>query len=128
MNLNETMKTFALSGIQQRHPEAIPAQLQRMLGKCCLDRILPKRRMTMQGDAICMTLRVTDALEKMRIPYAVAGPIAGSVHGVMRSTMDVDIVAHPYGCRLEAIHEGTNIYVAFRHGGHGTTDDSSIRS
>jgi hypothetical protein len=49
--------------------------------------------MTMQGDAIRMTLLVTDVFEKMRIPYAVGGSISSSVHGVMRSTMGVDTVA-----------------------------------
>jgi hypothetical protein len=49
--------------------------------------------MTMHGDAIHVILLVTDAFEKMRIPYAVGGSISSSVHGIMRSTMDVDIVA-----------------------------------
>jgi hypothetical protein len=56
--------------------------------------------MTMQGDAIQVILLATDIFEKMRIPYAVGGSISSSVHGVMRSTMDVDIVAD---MRLEHI-------------------------
>jgi hypothetical protein len=56
--------------------------------------------MTMQGDAIHVILLVTDVFEKMRIPYAVGGSISSSVHGIMRSTMDVDIVAD---MRLEHI-------------------------
>ena len=47
----------------------------------------------MQGDAIRMTLLVTDVLEKMGISYAVGGSMSSSVHGIMRCTMDVDIVA-----------------------------------
>lgn len=47
----------------------------------------------MQGDAIRMTLLVTDVLEGMGISYAVGGSMSSSVHGIMRSTMDVDIVA-----------------------------------
>ena len=47
----------------------------------------------MQGDAIHVILLVTDIFEKMRIPYAVGGSISSSVHGIMRSTMDVDILA-----------------------------------
>ena len=54
----------------------------------------------MQGDAIHVILLVTDVFENMRIPYAVGGSISSSVHGVMRSTMDVDIVAD---MRLEHI-------------------------
>lgn len=47
----------------------------------------------MQGDAIRMTLQVTDILEGMGITYAVGGSMSSSVHGIMRSTMDVDIIA-----------------------------------
>jgi len=47
----------------------------------------------MQGDAIRMTLQVTDTLERMGITYAVGGSMSSSVHGMMRSTMDVDISA-----------------------------------
>lgn len=49
--------------------------------------------MTVQGDSTRVTLLVTQTLERLGIPYAVAGSLASSVHGVMRSTLDVDIVA-----------------------------------
>jgi hypothetical protein len=45
--------------------------------------------MTMQGDSIRVMLLVTDVLEKMGIPYAVGGSLSSSVHGVMRSTLDI---------------------------------------
>jgi len=54
----------------------------------------------MQGDAIRMTLLVTDVFEKMGISYAIGGSMSSSVHGIMRSTMDVDILAD---MRLEHI-------------------------
>lgn len=47
----------------------------------------------MEGDSIHVMLLVTDVLEKLGIPYAVGGSLSSSVHGVMRSTLDVDIVA-----------------------------------
>jgi len=47
----------------------------------------------MQGDSIHVTLLVTNVLEKMGVRYAVGGSLASSLHGVMRSTLDVDIVA-----------------------------------
>lgn len=47
----------------------------------------------MQGEASRITLLVTQTLEKLNIPYAVGGSVASSLHGVMRSTLDVDIVA-----------------------------------
>lgn len=49
--------------------------------------------MTMQSDTTRITLRVTQTLERLGIPYAVGGSLASSLHGVMRSTLDVDIVA-----------------------------------
>jgi len=47
----------------------------------------------MQGDATRVTLLVTQTFEQFGIPYAVAGSLASSLHGVIRSTLDVDIVA-----------------------------------
>lgn len=47
----------------------------------------------MQGEATRITLLVTQALEQIGISYAVGGSLASSMHGVMRSTLDVDIVA-----------------------------------
>lgn len=51
----------------------------------------------MPDEATHITLRVTQTLEALGIPYAVGGSLASSLHGVMRSTLDVDIVAdmHP---------------------------------
>lgn len=54
----------------------------------------------MQGEAARITLLVTQTLEQMGVPYAVGGSLASSLHGVMRSTLDVDIVAD---LRLEHI-------------------------
>jgi hypothetical protein len=48
--------------------------------------------MTVQGEATRITLLVTQTLERLDIPYAVGGSLASSLHGVMRSTLDVDIV------------------------------------
>jgi len=47
----------------------------------------------MPGESIRVMLLVTDTLEKLGVPYAVGGSLSSSVHGVMRSTLDVDIVA-----------------------------------
>ena len=56
--------------------------------------------MTMQGDSTHATLLVTQTLERLGISYAVGGSLASSLHGVMRSTLDVDNVAD---MRLEHI-------------------------
>jgi hypothetical protein len=49
--------------------------------------------MPVQGETTRITLLVTRTLERLGIPYAVGGSLASSLHGVMRSTLDVDIVA-----------------------------------
>jgi hypothetical protein len=54
----------------------------------------------MQSDSVRVTLLVTSALEKLGVLYAVGGSLSSSLHGVMRSTLDVDIVAD---LRLEHI-------------------------
>ncbi|MER3525212.1 MAG: hypothetical protein C4326_14485 [Ignavibacteria bacterium] len=54
----------------------------------------------MQGDTTRITLLVTQTLERLGILYAVGGSLASSLHGIMRSTLDVDIVAD---IRLEHI-------------------------
>jgi hypothetical protein len=47
----------------------------------------------MPSESTRVTLLVTHTLERLGIPYAVGGSLASSLHGVMRSTLDVDIVA-----------------------------------
>ncbi len=47
----------------------------------------------MQSESTNATLSVTQTLERLGIRYAVGGSLASSLHGVMRSTLDVDIVA-----------------------------------
>jgi hypothetical protein len=47
----------------------------------------------MLAQPIAVTLLVADALEALRVPYAVGGSLASAVHGVMRATMDADLVA-----------------------------------
>ena len=54
----------------------------------------------MPGDSIRVTLLVTDVFEKLGIRYAVGGSLSSYLHGVMRSTLDVDIVAE---MRLEHV-------------------------
>jgi hypothetical protein len=46
------------------------------------------------GESIRVTLLATQAMEEIGIPYAVGGYLASSMHGVRRSTLDVDIIAN----------------------------------
>ncbi|MGB9592939.1 MAG: hypothetical protein ACPL7R_02230 [Anaerolineae bacterium] len=49
--------------------------------------------MDVSAETTRLTLLVTQALERLGIRYAVAGSLASSLYGVMRSTLDVNIVA-----------------------------------
>jgi hypothetical protein len=51
----------------------------------------------MLTEALAVTLQVTEALEQLGVPYVIGGSLASAVHGVMRSTLDADVVAdlHP---------------------------------
>lgn len=48
-------------------------------------------------EPVAVTLRVTSALESLRVPYAISGSLASALYGVARATQDVDIIAdlHP---------------------------------
>ncbi|MBC7250791.1 MAG: hypothetical protein H5T62_10960 [Anaerolineae bacterium] len=47
----------------------------------------------MLSEPIAVTLLVTDALEALGVPYVIGGSLASAVHGVVRATMDADLVA-----------------------------------
>jgi len=44
-------------------------------------------------EQIAVTLMVTDALEALGVRYVIGGSFASATHGVMRATMDADLVA-----------------------------------
>ncbi|HET9589913.1 MAG TPA: hypothetical protein VFO91_14100 [Anaerolineales bacterium] len=47
----------------------------------------------MKNEPIEVTLKVTDVLEKHGIPYLIAGSLASTLYGMVRTTQDSDIVA-----------------------------------
>ena len=47
----------------------------------------------MLAESISVALLVTDALDALGVPYAIGGSLSSAVHGVMRATMDADLVA-----------------------------------
>jgi hypothetical protein len=49
--------------------------------------------MEMLSDSLRVAIQVTHTLEELGIPYAVGGSLSSSMHGVMRSTLDIDILA-----------------------------------
>jgi hypothetical protein len=47
----------------------------------------------MLPEQLAVTMFVVDALEALGVPYAIGGSFASALHGVMRATMDADLVA-----------------------------------
>jgi hypothetical protein len=47
----------------------------------------------MTNEPVQATMLVIHALDKLGVPYVIGGSLASAVHGVMRATMDIDIVA-----------------------------------
>ena len=47
----------------------------------------------MPTEQVQVTLTVGDVLEQLGVPYFIGGSMAGAVHGVIRATMDTDIIA-----------------------------------
>ena len=47
----------------------------------------------MQNEPIEVTLRVTAVLENLGIPYLIGGSLASTLHGMIRTTQDSDIIA-----------------------------------
>lgn len=48
----------------------------------------------MLSEPIAVTLQVTELLDELEVTYAIGGSLASAVHGVIRSTLDADIVAN----------------------------------
>lgn len=46
-----------------------------------------------QNEPIEVTIRVTQVLEKLNIPYLIGGSLASTLYGMVRTTQDSDIVA-----------------------------------
>ncbi len=47
----------------------------------------------MQNEPVEVTLKVTDVLEKLSVPYLIGGSLASTLYGMVRTTQDSDIVA-----------------------------------
>jgi hypothetical protein len=47
----------------------------------------------MQNEPLEVTLKVTGVFEKLGVPYLIGGSLASTLHGMVRTTQDADIVA-----------------------------------
>jgi hypothetical protein len=66
----------------------------------------------MPAEPVQVTLLVIEALEDLGIPYLIGGSLASAVHGVIRTTMDADIIAdmHPGHAQALATRLGDAFY------------------
>ena len=48
----------------------------------------------LDSEALQVTLLVTDVLDSLEIPYVIGGSVASIFHGMVRTTMDADILAN----------------------------------
>jgi len=50
-----------------------------------------------QNEPVEVTLKVTGAFEKLDVPYLIGGSLASTLHGMVRTTQDSDVIAemHP---------------------------------
>jgi len=46
-----------------------------------------------QNEPVEVTLRVTGAFEKLGVPYLIGGSLASTLHGMVRTTQDSDVIA-----------------------------------
>ena len=47
----------------------------------------------MLSEPLEVTLKVVKAFDQLEIPYLIGGPLASAVHGIVRATLDADLVA-----------------------------------
>ena len=53
----------------------------------------PTAHRPMAAEPIAVTLLVIEALERLGVPYVIGGSLASALHGVVRATLDADLVA-----------------------------------
>ncbi len=56
-------------------------------------------------ESVAVTLVVADALERLGVPYLIGGSVASTVHGVLRSTLDADLVADLHAAQAAPLAE-----------------------
>ena len=99
--MNSLAVDLAMSGLRQRHPHASEAELRRRLADLLLEPELAERvrayptnmgRNDVSEPKDVLWL-VVETLERLGISYLVTGSFASAIHGVVRTTLDADILA-----------------------------------
>lgn len=97
--LNAATRQLMMAGLRQRHPDASPIELHQRMAYLLYGAevafrggALIEEKMTALPTPINVMVSVTQTLEHLGIPYAVGGSMAAAVHGISRTTLDVDLV------------------------------------
>lgn len=80
----------------------------------------PRECAVIDSEALGVTRQVTTVLDTLGVPYVIGGSLASMAHGMMRSTMDADIVAALQSHHIAALRDalGEQFY---------TPDESVLR-
>jgi len=102
--LNRTARQLALMGLRRRFPNGSAEELRRRLASMILGDELAehvygpipvlRKFFLIDSQAFQVALLVTNTLDELGVPYVIGGSMASIVHGMLRTTMDVDIVAN----------------------------------
>jgi hypothetical protein len=68
-------------------------------------------RTSRSGESALLLLDVVDTLVAQKVDYAVIGALAASIHGVVRASMDADVLLSV------GVHEAKNLQSAFEEAG-----------
>jgi hypothetical protein len=101
--LNEITRQLVLEGVRRRFPKASHEQLRSMMTEIMFG---PKQAARVNGkakkyldqsatapDLLEVTHQVTCVMDYLRVPYVINGSIATIIHGAVRNTINVSIVA-----------------------------------
>jgi hypothetical protein len=102
--LNRSTRELALIGLRRRHPHATENALRHRLAEmllgvetaACLDELAADKEggaSTVDSQTLTVIFLVTDLMDTLGIPYVIGGSVASTIHGLARTTMDVDVVA-----------------------------------
>jgi hypothetical protein len=99
--LNQLTRAMARCSLHERFPDATKSELYFRFASLLYGRALAEQcsyrqenwGQSMMNELISTLLLVTGTLEQLSIPYFVGGSIASTSYGVVRTTLDADLVA-----------------------------------
>jgi len=100
-DVNRVLSALTIGALRRRNPQHSPGELRRQLAEQWLGATIATRvygremvagENAMLGNSTPVLLLVIEQLEKLGVPYLLGGSMASSVHGMLRATLDADLV------------------------------------